>query len=276
MTRSVTLGLAQFAPRMGDVDANLDQIARMTREAAAQRANFVIFPELILTGYHQELLGSRLVELAVTPEDQPIQRLAQLSRQENVYLIAGFIQKGHIPGVLYNSIVFCGPDGEILGTYAKSHLFSTENLHFRPGVLPRVFDTRFGRVGPMICMDIGFPEVARILCLGGAELLVAPSAWILEDADIWPRLLQSRALDNIAFVAGVNRTGPEGNLRFIGHSMLVDPRGAILAELDDREGILVSSIDLDLLTAARRRAPRFTGRRPELYGAISDLQANDV
>jgi predicted amidohydrolase len=236
----------------------------------------VIFPELIQSGYHQELLGGQLVQMAYTTEDEPIQRLARLARQENVYLISGFIQKGHIPGVVYNSIVYCSPEGEILGTYAKSHLFSTENLYFRPGMLPKTFNTRYGKIGPMICLDIGFPEVARILCLQGAELLIAPSAWILEDKDIWPRLLQSRALDNIAFVAGINHVGTEGNLRFIGQSMLVDPRGAIIAELNDEEGILVTTIDLDSLTAERRRAPRFTGRRPELYGLLVDPEANYV
>jgi predicted amidohydrolase len=276
MTRPLTLALAQFAPKIGDLETNLDRIARVTREAARQQADMVVFPELALTGYHQELLGDRLVKLAFTTEDEPIQRLARLAQQENVYLVAGFLQKGHIPGVLYNSIVYCSPDGAVIGSYAKSHLFSGENLYFRPGLLPEPFDTRYGKVGPMICMDIGFPEVARILCLQGAELLIAPSAWILEDQDIWPRLLQSRALDNIAFVAGINRVGTEGNLRFIGQSMVVDPRGGIIARLDGEEGLLVTTIDLDSLTPERRRAPRFTGRRPELYGAIADPEANSI
>ena len=89
----------------------------------------------------------------------------------------------------------------------------------------------------MICMDIGYPEAGRLLGLQGAELLIAPSAWIDLDADIWPVHLQARALDNLAFTVGVNRVGSEGHLNFIGQSMLVNPRGQILARLGAQEDI---------------------------------------
>jgi predicted amidohydrolase len=123
-------------------------------------------------------------------------------------------------------------------------------------------------------MDIGYPEVARILSLQGAELLIAPSAWIKEDEDIWPIHLQARALDSLAFVAGINRTGTEGNLHFVGQSMLVNPRGHVLARLGEAEEILIHTIDLGDVSKARRQALHWTGRRPELYGPIADLNAN--
>lgn len=126
----------------------------------------------------------------------------------------------------------------------------------------------------MICMDIGYPEVARILSLQGAELLLAPSAWITEDEDLWALHLRARALDNLAFVAGINRVGSEGNLHFIGQSMVVNPRGHIVSQLNGEEGMLVTTIDLDEISLARRRALHWTGRRPELYGTIADLQGN--
>jgi len=274
MSRLLTLALVQMEPKLGDMEANLSRIISLTQETAKRGAKLIIFPELILTGYNQDLLGKQLVNLALTTEDEPIQRLALAAGQANVFLIAGFIQKGRIPGVIYNSIVFCGPNGSVLGTYAKSHLFASENLHFRAGTSLNVFKTQYGVIGPMICMDIGFPEVARILSLQGAELLIAPSAWIREDGDIWPLLIKSRALDNIAFVAGINRVGTEGNLHFIGQSLVAGPRGNILAELGSEEDILLTTIDMEELTDARRRAPRFTGRRPELYSPISDPEKN--
>jgi predicted amidohydrolase len=261
-------------PTLGDLTANLEQVIQLTLEAGGNGAQLVIFPELALTGYHQELLGERLVKLALSVEDEPLQRLARVAAQADVTLVVGFIQRGRIAGLVYNSLLICGSQGEVLATYAKSHLFSAENLHFRAGVALEVVSTRVGVIGPMICMDIGYPEVARILSLRGAELLIAPSAWIKEDEDIWPLLLQSRALDNLAFVAGINRVGVEGNLRFIGRSMLVNPRGHILAELGSEPGVLYAGIDLDEVIAARRQAPRFTLRRPELYAPISDLKAN--
>jgi predicted amidohydrolase len=274
MARPLTLALVQTEPVLGDLPANLKQTIELTAEAAGRGAGLVIFPELCLTGYHQDLLGERLVSLAMTASDEPIRRLAQAAAEHHVHLVAGFLERRTVPGVVYNSIVICGPDGSVLGTYAKSHLFATEKLHFRQGASLKTLDLEFGKLGPMICMDIGYPEIARVLCLQGAELLIAPSAWITLDEDIWPLHLQSRALDNIAFVAGVNRVGVEGDLHFIGQSMLVDPRGHILASLDERHGMLVVTIDLDEVSKARRIAPRWTGRRPELYGPVADPEAN--
>ncbi|HEX9108006.1 MAG TPA: nitrilase-related carbon-nitrogen hydrolase, partial [Longimicrobiales bacterium] len=138
MTRVLTLALAQMQPVLGDFEANLSRIEGMTAEAAVRGANMVIFPELILTGYHQGLLGERLLTLACTAGDEPIRRLAETARREKVYLTAGFIQKSRIPGMVYNAIATFGPEGELLGTNAKSHLFASEKLHFRPGSLPKV------------------------------------------------------------------------------------------------------------------------------------------
>ena len=271
MSRPITTGLVQFAPEIGNVESNLEQMIKFTEEASQQGAQMVIFSELALTGYNQDLLGDNLVKLAITVEDEPIQRLAQAARKSNVFMVVGYLERRTVPGVVYNSIVMIETDGSILGSYAKSHLFSGEALHFRQGpVLGGAVQTSLGVVGPMICMDIGYPEVARILALQGAELLIAPSAWIKEDEDLWSLLLQSRALDNLSFVIGVNHTGVEGNLRFIGQSMVVDPRGHVINSLGADEGILITTIDLDDVVAARQRAPRFMLRRPELYGPIAE------
>jgi len=211
------------------------------------------------------------VKLAFKVEDEPIRKLSQIAHDHKVFLVVGFLERRSIPGVVYNSIVMIDTDGSILGVYAKSHLFSSENLHFREGPVIETLETRFGVIGPMICMDIGYPEVARILCLQGAQLLIAPSAWIKEDEDLWPLLLQSRALDNLAFMVGVNHSGTDGDLRYIGQSMVVNPRGHIINKLDSDEGILITTIDLDDVISARRRAPRFTLRRPELYRPITSM-----
>ena len=274
MNRKLTLALVQMHPALGEIKSNLKHILELTERASAAGAEFVIFPELALTGYNQDLLGEKLVSLALSPESQEIQELARAARRFNIYLCVGFIEKRTIPGVLYNAIIIFDPQGKMLRTYAKSHLFSAEHLHFRPGADLRVLPIEKGMVGPMICMDIGYPEVARILSLQGAELLIAPSAWIREDEDIWPLHLQARALDNLVYVAGINRVGVEGKLQFIGRSMLVDPRGKIIQALDDHEDMLVAEIDLDLVAQARRGALHWTGRRPELYQSIADLKAN--
>lgn len=272
MSRLLTLALVQMAARLGDLKTNLEQVLALTREAAAKGARLIVFPELILTGYNQDLLGAKLLELALQRGDEPIQRLAYTASEHGVYLVVGFVERREIPGVIYNSVVFCGPNGEVIDTYAKSHLWGPERLYFRRGQTLPIYQTEFGKLGLLICYDIGFPEVARIVSLRGAEILLAPSAWIREDEDLWSLHLRARALDNLMFVAGVNHVGTEGDLRYIGQSMVINPRGHILAcSGTDQEDILVATIDLDEVTAARRRALHWTDRRPELYGLIADL-----
>jgi len=268
MSREINLALVQMEPALGDIKSNLEQIIDRTRSAASAKADLVIFPELALTGCDSQALWDDLVDLSMQKDDDGIRRLCQLAGEEGVYLAAGFIEKRTIPGVLYNSVAFCGPDGALIGTYAKTHLFTTENIAFRHGSTFDVFRTKYGLVGPMICMDIGYPEVARILSVKGAELLFSSSAWITDDEDMWELSLRARALDNVVFVAGVDRVGKEGSWEFIGQSMMVDPRGHVIAKLGGGEEALFCSIDLDQVAVERRRALHWTGRHPELY---SDL-----
>ncbi len=268
MAREIKLALVQIEPKLGDLKSNLDYVIEKTRSSAAEDADIVIFPELALTGSDLQALGHKVIDIALEKGDQPIQRLCQLAGEEEIYLAIGFIEKRRIPGVLYNSVAFFGPDGSLIGTYAKTHLFSTENISFHSGPSIDVFKTEYGRVGPMICMDIGYPEVARILSIQGAELLFSSSAWITDDEDMWELSLRARALDNVVFVAGVNRTGKEGSWEFIGQSMMVDPRGHVIGRLGRDEGTLFCTIDLDQVAVERRRAMHWTGRHPELYSAM--------
>ncbi len=271
MSRLVSVALAQLDAELGNLEHNLERVLSYIRRASAEGAKVVVFPELILTGYHQSLLGSRLTSLALRRTDEPIQALARVAGECGVYLLAGFIERREPADVLYNSAVLCGPNGEIIDIYAKSHVFLSERCHFALGDTLPVYETEFGKLGILICYDLCFPEAARILSLKGAELLLAPSAWGRLDEMQWPIHLRARALDNLVFVAGVNRAGIEGDLHFIGQSMVVHPLGNVLAQLDsDQEGMFVTTIDLDEVAAARRRSDHWFDRRPELYGLIAD------
>ena len=270
MARLVTLALAQMDAELGNLDRNLERVLAYTREASAQGAQVVVFPEMMLTGYHQDLLGSQVRELALKHSDAPIQELARAAGELGVYLLVGFIERRDDSGVIHNSLVLCGSNGQVIDTYAKSHLFSSERRHFSLGDNLPVYETEFGRLGVLICYDLCFPEVARILSLKGAELLLAPSAWGRLDEMQWPIHLRARALDNLVFAAGINRAGSEGDLHFIGQSMVVHPLGNVLAHLDaDQEEMLVTTIDLDEVALARQRSDHWFDRRPELYGLIA-------
>ncbi len=274
--RPLTLALAQTNPELGNLEGNLSNILKLIEEAGRKGADFVVFPELALTGYNQELLGDKLLELALNLEDKPMKDLNEAACDSGLYVAVGFIEKRTIPGVIFNSIALFSPESLPPVSVAKVHLFTAEKLHFRAGSELKTFKIKHGTVGLFICMDIGYPEASRILALQGAELLIAPSCWIREDEDLWELHLRARALDNLLFVAGCNRAGVEGNLSYIGQSMMVDPRGHVISRLkrDDEDKLLVTKIDLDEVPKARRRALHWLGRRPELYGPVSDVRVD--
>ena len=226
---------------------------------------------MILSGSHPDLLGPRLQELALTRDGEPIQKLARVARELGVYLLAGFLERRDNSGAVYNSLVWCAPNGQVVDTYAKTHMYTTERRYFSFGHQSPVYETEFGKIGIMICYELCFPEVARILAIKGAEVVIAPAAWGALDEMQWPIHVRARALENLIFVAAVNRAGVEDNLHYIGQSMVVHPLGNMVGHLDtDQEEMLVTTIDLDEIAAARRRSEHWVDRRPELYGLIAD------
>ncbi|MEG0322587.1 MAG: nitrilase-related carbon-nitrogen hydrolase, partial [Raoultibacter sp.] len=174
-----------------------------------------------------------------------------------------------LPGVFFNSSVFFDRAGELLGTFDKVHLWALERFYFRSGNEIPVFDTEFGKIGIMICYDLGFPEVARILTLKGAELIVCPSAWCEEDHDVWNYNTQCRALENTVFLAAVNRHGREESLYMGGHTRICNPRGGVIAELEEeKEGILYADLDFADVGRNRISSPYLRDRRADLYDEV--------
>ena len=264
------LALVQFESVLGDVEASIARALPMVDEAAAAGADMVVFPELFTTGYHLDTIGPHMTELA-QPIDGPAVRAMQAAARKNeVYLVAPMALYHELPGVPYNSCVFIDPDGSVQGTFDKVHLWALERFYFRAGYDYPVFETEFGRVGIMICYDIGFPETARILTLKGAELLLCPSAWHKPDRDVWDINIPARALENTVFVAAVNRYGLEGgDLYMDGASMVCGPRGQRIARLEEEaEGILYADIDFDEVRTNRTSSPYLRDRRPETYDEV--------
>ncbi|OUO90603.1 acyltransferase [Gordonibacter sp. An230] len=267
--RAAHLALIQFESVLCDTAVNVEKACRMIAEAAAQGADLVVLPELFSTGYQLDIVGPRMPELAEPVDGSTVRALQDAARAGGCYVVAGLALTHMLAGVAYNSAVFIGRDGELMGVYDKQHLWALERFYFRAGADCPVFDTDFGRVGVMICYDMGFPEVARMLALQGAELVVCPSAWCAEDMDVWDVNVPARALENTVFVAAVNRFGEEDGLVMPGHTKVCDPRGHVVAELtEEAEGVLHAHIDLGTLAAARQTSPYLRDRRPDLYDAV--------
>lgn len=268
-SRPVRLALVQFEGELGDVAANTEAACRLIAEAGERGADLVLLPELFSTGYQLNAIGPRLGELTEPVDGPTVRALQDAARAAGCYVAAGVALTHELSGVPYNSSVFIDRAGDLLGTYDKQHLWALERFYFRGGAGGGVFDTDFGRVGVMICYDIGFPETARMLALAGCDLLVCLSAWCAQDMDGWHLNGPSRALENTVYVACVNRYGVEEDLVMPGHSYVSNPRGHIIEELEEEAaGVLYVDIDLADVVAGRldgRYPPYLRDRRPELY-----------
>ncbi len=270
MPETVNIALIQFESVLGDTVASTAKAVKMCTEAAEKGAGIICLPELFSTGYNLDLIGSRIPELAQTVDGPTITALREVSRTYSCCIIAPIALIKEIPSVAYNSAVVM-EDGEILGVYDKNHLWALERFFFRPGQSYPVFDTKYGRIGVMICYDMGFPEVPRILTLKGCEMIFCPSAWRILDRDMWNINIPQRALENNLFVAGINRYGREADLYMDGATKIANPRGHIIAEIkEEKEDILYCTIDKSEITELRATSMYLHCRRPEQYGLLTE------
>lgn len=264
------LALVQFQSVLGDVQASLARALPLVDEAAAAGANMVVFPELFTTGYHLDTVGPRMAELAEPISGPTVRALQEAARKNHVYIVAPIALLHELEGVPYNSAVFVNADGSVQGSFDKVHLWALERFYFRAGCQYPVFDTEFGRVGVMICYDMGFPEAARSLALQGTELIVCPSAWCVEDADVWRINGPCRALENTVFLGAANRIGHEGDdLYMHGDSTVYGPRGNVIARAQaEEECIVFANIDFDEVRKHRVTSPYLRDRRADTYEGV--------
>jgi predicted amidohydrolase len=264
------VGYLQLAPELGAVQENLDRIDEQIEGA---RADLLVLPELATTGY--ALRDRETVRELAEPIPGPTTtRLAGAARAIGGHLVVGIAERAG--DRLYNSAALIGPGG-VLAVYRKAHLFRHEKQLFDPGdtgfPVARLEPTGL-RVGLMICFDWAFPEAAGTLARRGAQLVAHPSNLVLPHAR---RALPIRCLENRVFAITANRygdeEGPDGPLHFRGESLIVSPRGDVLAAApvvgDELRTVSIAPADADdkLITPQNHL---FDDRRPELYGEAED------
>ena len=198
MSRNATIALVQMDCVMLDKEANLQKAKTFIEQAAQQHADLICFPEMFSTGYSPALIGPKYIDVAEEPDGPTFCFLAELAKKYSMYIVAPIVLKSEIPGLLYNGLIVISRNGQLMGTYNKTHLWAGERFWFRAGDRYPVFHMDFGTVGLMICYDGGFPEVSRILALSGAELILCPSAFPIRDKDMWDTYFGSRSLENAA------------------------------------------------------------------------------
>jgi len=260
---------------------NLERVESLVREAARGDANVVLVPELFEGPYFCKAEDESLFALAHPMSGHPgVEALAKLARELGVVMPASVFERDgpHY----YNSIAMIDADGSVLGTYRKSHIPDgpgyEEKFYFRPGDTGfRTWQTRFGKIGVGICWDQWFPEAARAMVLGGADLLLYPTAIGsephdpgLDTRDPWRRVMIGHAVANATPVAAANRIGTEDGQRFYGASLIADHRGDLLVDMGgEEEGVGLAAIDLAAVRRYRASFGFFRDRRPELYSVLT-------
>jgi predicted amidohydrolase len=255
-----------------DVDRNLDAAARLVAEAARAGARLVALPEwFCLMARHD----ADKLAVAEAPGDGPIQRrLADTARAHGVWLVGGSLplRIDDEPARVHNACCVYAPDGSLAARYDKVHLFRYEGRNesfdearvLRAGARPVVFDADGVRVGLSICYDLRFPEFYRALMRDApCDLLCVPSAFThTTGAAHWETLLRARAIENQCYVIAPAQGGlHETGRRTWGHTLVVDPWGAVLGCRDEGEGVVVADLDGARIASVRRQLPALEHRR---------------
>lgn len=285
MARSLTVALAQTGPVLTeDIAAGVPAACDMLEQAAEKSADILCFSEVFLTPF----FPNRLVEdfdhfflQLPSPATDPI---FETARKHGIAVIFPFGERTN--AAYYNSALVVDAEGKHVGTYRKTHIpayFPTElqggtgsyeKFYFTPGEDLPVFDVCGARIGIQICNDRLYPEPSRVLARRGAEIIFMPICYsTYGDTDhrmsLWEVPLRARAFENGVYVAAANRVGQEGVRMHIGRSMVVSPRGQVLSEAGTEEPeLLIETIDLDTVSAARKKFPWWRDTRPDLYGDI--------
>ena len=265
-----------------DAARNVEKAAGLAFEAAESGANIICFPEVCNTVYPAWENNPEHFEFADPIDGRAVTHMREVARETGTVIIYPIFERT-ADGEFFNTATVLGTKGELLGRYRKSsvptsRLFpdGSEDFYFKPGDTPfPVFDTPFGvKIGVIICYDRNLPEPARCIGLNGADVMFVPVATIAAVRSRWEVLLRAHAIMNIFYVAAVNKVGPEeggapGAL-YMGNSLIIDPEGEIIARgSEQEEQIVLSDLDLKLLSAQRAKWHYYEDRRPDLYGVMT-------
>ncbi len=241
-----------------DKVATIDKASQ--RIDACEDADLIILPEIWNIGF---MSFDRYRADAEDMNGPTVTMLREAAQRKSVFLHTGsFVEKEG--DKFFNTSLLLSPKGEVLAKYRKIHLFGFNSLETQilsPGEKVVVADTPFGKIGMATCFDLRFPELFRAMVDQGAQYFLVCSAWPYPRIEPWIMLNRVRALENQACLISSNSCGMNGGSQFVGHSMVIDPWGTILAGAGDGEMTVEARIDPDAVSAARETFPGLAGRK---------------
>jgi len=278
----VKVGLVQMSCDQKP-EANLKKAIARIGEAAKKGAQIICLQELFRSQYFCQTEDIELFKLAEPIPGATTEVLGKLAKQKNVVIMASLFEK-RAAGVYHNTTAIIDASGKIAGKYRKMHTpddpLYYEKFYFTPGDLGfQTHDTKYGKLGALVCWDQWFPEAARLTALSGSQFLFYPTAigWLPDEAEemnqaqhsAWETIQRAHAIANGVYVVVANRVGREGKLNFWGQSFVADPFGRIIAKASaDKEEVLVVDCDLDKIEETRQNWPFLRDRRIDAYGNL--------
>lgn len=278
MAKSFKVGICQM--RVTEYKKqNIDKALEMVAEAAHQGCQMVVLPEMFNCPY---VTVNFPAYAEPVPNGETTFALQEAAERGKIIIVGGSIPEKTNDGQIFNTSIAINRQGEIIAKHRKIHLFDvdiSDGITFResdtlsPGKNVTTFDTEFGRIGLAVCYDLRFPELARLMVLEGAKVLIFPAAFNTTTGPAhWETLLRCRAIDNQVYVLAAAPAHHAGSAYpAYGHSMVVNPWGTIVTQAEFREELLTAEINLDMIEKIREELPLLKHRRTDVYDLMKVL-----
>ena len=249
-------------------EKNLSKILQYISKAASQNSALCAFPEFMMCYTPDSQSAKELANTSEKITGNFVSSIADSAKQNSIQVVGTFYEKSPKPNRVYDTSFVIGKNGKIISVYRKIHLydafgFKESNKLYRGSSIAKPVKTDIGKMGMMICYDIRFPEMSRILASSGSEILVVPSAWVQGKGkeEHWMTINKTRAIENGCYVISPDQVG---NI-YCGRSLVVDPFGKVILDMKKREGIKTVDISLDLVRQVRKKLPLLQNRRTDIY-----------
>lgn len=253
----------------GSISANLEKSLLAMKKAAEHHADLILFPEVQLTEFFPQYPGQDVSSYRIKPDSEIIRKFCEASEKYGILSVPNIYLEEN--GKAYDTSLLIGSDGKIIGVQKMVHIAQATQFYEQDYYAPsddgfRVFRTKFGKIGIVVCFDRHYPESIRTEALRGADLILIPTANTkAEPSEMFTWEIRVQAFQNSAAIAMCNRTGREGDMDFSGESMVTDANGSILAMADDTEQIVYAETDLKESGKIRSSRPYTSLRIPEFY-----------
>ena len=251
-----------------DKKNNLKKILRYISQAAHRNAELCTFPEFMMCYTPSSQSAADLASIAEKIDGEFVSSISEEAKKNSIQVIGTLYEKSPKPNRVYDTSFLIEKNGKVVSTYRKIHLYDAlgfkESTKLYPGSsITKPTKTSVGKMGMMICYDLRFPEMSRILASSGSEILVIPSAWVKGKMkeEHWLTINKTRAIENGCYVISPDQVG---NI-YCGRSVVVDPYGKILLDMKKKEGIGIVDISLDEVKQVRKKLPLLQNRRTDIY-----------